>query len=141
MSLHTSNISCTKHVLRLLPLTFRREFLDLCMFFKCINNLYDFNIFKHATFTSVNLQYTRAVNDGLILKIPTTKTFIYQKLFFNRIVFLWNKLPYNIRCLSSLAMFKSRLLSYFINMLHTTYDCNNTCTWSMCCRCTNCRMQ
>ena len=68
--------------LRLLPLTFRRDFLDLCMFFKCIDNLYDFNISKHATFTSVNLQYTRAVNRRFNFKNSYYKDFYLSKIVF-----------------------------------------------------------
>lgn len=125
--------------LGILPLTFRREYLDLCMFFKCMKNVYDFNISDHITFTNVNKQATRSTIDGIKLKIPVTKTLMYQKLYFNRIVFLWNKLPLDIRCQTKFNLFKSRLHSYFAYLLENTFNSDNICTWSLNCRCLNCK--
>lgn len=126
--------------LGLLPLTYRREFLDLCVFFKLVNNVYDFNISNHVIFTTENIQITRSTTDGLKLRIPVTNSVMYEKLYFNRIVFLWNSLPYEIRCQTSLNIFKSRLYSHFSCLLINHFDSNNTCTWSLCCRCSSCRL-
>ena len=124
--------------LNMLPLTYRREYLDLCMFYKCVNNIYDINVADYVQFTRENLVFTRNSLDVTKLRIPKTNTTLYQKTYFNRIVFLWNKLPEQIRASSEFVIFKKCTYEYFKDLLHNYFDCDNKCTWSMNCRCQRC---
>ena len=126
--------------LNLLPLNYRREYLDICFFFKCFNGIYNTNINKFVTFVRNNGICTRSMSDATKLQVPITNTLRDQKSYFNRIVFLWNELPSELRNIRDFKMFKLSIYSYFLNLLHNDFRCNNVCTWSMNCRCAKCRI-
>ena len=127
--------------LNMLPLTYRREYLDMCMFYKILNNIIDINVANYVEFTSENIAFTRSTLDITKLRIPKMSTALFQKTYFNRIVFLWNKLPENIRNMTKLATFKKYSYHHFMNLLHNYFDCENKCTWAINCRCQKCLMK
>jgi hypothetical protein len=127
--------------LDILPLTYRREYLDMCMFFKCKNGIQDLNVNEYVQFTSENVAFTRNRLDKSKLRIPKTKTALYQKTYFNRIVQIWNALPETIRDNAEINIFKKQAYAYFTNMLHNHFDCENKCTWTVYCRCQKCQIK
>jgi hypothetical protein len=124
--------------LKLLPLTYRREYLDTCMFYKCMNGLQILNINDYVQFTNENAAFTRTRLDKSRLRVPKTNTVLYQRTYFNRIVHIWNTLPESIRSNNETNTFKKQAYDFYVNMLHNYFDCNNKCTWSVNCRCHRC---
>ena len=126
--------------LNMLPLTYRREYFDLCMFFKALRNYCDLDVNQQVTFTRNTEHVTRNSADQSKLQVPKTNTELYKKTYFKRIVFSWNKLPANIRNLSDLNVFKNETYRYFLNLLYTRFDSDDVCTWTSNCRCQKCKI-
>ena len=123
--------------LNMLPLAYRREYLDLCLFFKSYHTMPNTNAID-------DISSSHRITRNMInysLSVPRTHTLLFQKLYFNRIVFLWNSLPVTIQNVTNINSFKSLLKKHFISLVQHYFDCNNTCTWSIKCRCNRCRIQ
>jgi hypothetical protein len=118
-------------VLKILPLSFRREIADLTFLYKCIHHIIDVDFTDVLIFSSPTLTRSSGVN---ILKVRKTRTEAFKLSYFNRAVFLWNHLPLEIRCCTSLATFKSKLADFYSVKLRS-YDISNTCTTLSTCRC------
>lgn len=103
--------------LGLLPLQYRREILDLCFLFKCLNGHYDFDIFKFVNFK--DFKYTIR-NSELILTRNHARTNIFLYSYFNRIVNLWNNLPEATRTNKVYSSFKTLITKYY----HTMFSLN-----------------
>ena len=127
--------------LDLLPLSYRREIIDLCFFFRCKLELYelDLNHFVVFNYTLLDRPNTKSSDDPLLLVPQFCKTESHKASFFNRIVPMWNQLPLSIRTAASMASFKSQLTEFYKSKLSDGFDPYNTCTWVSCCRCSNCR--
>ena len=127
--------------LHILPLTLRRDYLDVCMFFKYSNNMvFNVSANKYVTFKKTSGINTRSENNPMKLCIPLTKTITYQKSFFNRIVFMWNAIPMEIRIIHDSKVFKQNLFNWFQYLLANNFNSDNVCTWQIVCRCTKCRL-
>ena len=118
-------------VLKILPLSFRREIADLTFLYKCIHNLIDVDFTDVLNFSSPSL--TRSPDENVI-KVERARTETFKLSYFNRAAFLWNRLPPEIRCCASLATFKSKLVCFY-NLKLGSYDASNTCTIVSTCRC------
>ena len=125
--------------LNLLPLAYRREVLDVTFFYKILNNLYHLNVKDFISFTYSNERLTRSSNDPVYLCTQMCKTESGKKLFFNRIVNIWNSIPYNIRNSDTISIFKSQINTFYKSLFHSTFDPNNMCTWTVSCACNKCR--
>jgi hypothetical protein len=118
----------------LLPLTMRREFLDLTCFYNIKNGLIDLNI--RSIFKC---------NDHELPKRIFCKTEQYFKFFPCRIFNMWNFIPEDIRN-TELTLngkniaFKKLLKLWFYDYYEQNFNCDNTCTWVLRCRCANCRI-
>jgi hypothetical protein len=71
------------------------------------------------------------------------KTSLFRNSYFNRIVFLWNNLPSDIKSSSSVAILKSKLYIFYTKKLNSTFDVHRPSTWkTVCSKCrslhTNC---
>ena len=128
--------------LNLLPLSFRREILDLTFFFRCKMELYDLNLNHFVVFNSTlkDRPITRSSADPLLLIPKRCKTESHRASFFNRIVPLWNQLPLTIRSTVNMSSFKSQLSEWYKNKLEESFDPYNTCSWVTCCQCSGCRL-
>ena len=128
--------------LNMLPLTLRRDQLDLSLFFKCISGAYDLDIHKYVRFYKAEraLPTTRSSSDPLLLKVPFCKTESFKSSFFNRIVPLWNKLPLSVRNSTSFSIFKADAVHFLNSFFESNFEATNTCTWSITCSCTYCRL-
>jgi hypothetical protein len=130
--------------LKILPLSLRREFLDLVFYYNSVNDLVDINLSIMPKYiTNVHIR-TRRNNDDLLLQINKVKYNAFSKFFTNRISRSWNALPYNIRNIEITPMgynssFKLKLKSYMHEYFDKAFDSNNTCTWVLKCTCITCR--
>ena len=70
--------------LKLLPLTFDREFKDLVFLYKCLNGFTDLNVSDFVSHGRTRL------SNSYNLKTPVCKTSTFQASYFHRIVKLWN---------------------------------------------------
>ena len=108
--------------LDLLPLLHRREIKDLTTFYKLKSGLYNCDIDSYVAFCSDTR--LRSTAQGK-LKTPRCRTELFKASFFNRIVYLWNNLPENVRTFSgSVGKFK-----YYCREFYKTipYDPDRPC--------------
>ena len=117
----------------LLPLSYRREILDLVFIFKCFLGYYEIDVNNYLTFPHPLL---RSHDQAKLTpgKCNTT-TFMYS--FFLRIAHIWNSLPTEIRQLrlipdSSIRRFKQDISGHYLSLLSTHFDAYKTCTWTTC---------
>ena len=122
--------------LSILPLCFRREIIDLLLFFKYLNSYVDCNFSSY--FELVELHSLRSSSNGTLLKLPRVKTTALQSSYFYRLVRLWNSLPRDIREASSVFSFKKYTNNLYFSRL-ANFNINERCTWSLACTCGFCR--
>ena len=98
--LNYPNLTYPERLLKtnLLPLSFRRDMLDLKFFYKSLHGIiiFDKNTFIH--FTCNNARHTRNTSDPNLLSVQLCRTTTFRNSYFNRIVYSWNSLPLHIRC-------------------------------------------
>ena len=83
--------------LRLLPLNYWVEYLDLVFFYKCLVNLADFTIEFDHYFSFVQGR-TRRANTAHCLKTNYARTFLFRDYFFDRITIICNNgIPEDIK--------------------------------------------
>jgi hypothetical protein len=119
---------------KLIPLTYRRDMADVCMFYKCISNMYNIDVSSYFNFSANNTVNTRSTDDPTLLRIPYCKTSVFKNLYFNRIVTSWNALPLAIRCSTTISRFKNQLKVYLFELTRTfNPDC--CCSLQTMCNC------
>ena len=90
--------------LKLLPLSYFHEYLDLLFLFRCLKGEIPINIFQFVNFSTST---TRRGSSGLDLRLLSARASTFRDSFFVRICPVWNSLPINIRssCLHLLLSF------------------------------------
>ena len=142
--MHFPDLDYREHLYQfnLLPLTLRREQLDLSLFFKCISGAYDLDINRYVKFCNSGSGQghptTRSATDPL-LKVPFCRTEAFKSSFFNRIVSLWNQLPPILGLLFLFLFLKLMRFFFFKSKFDSNFEANSTCTWFSSCNCTMCR--
>jgi hypothetical protein len=149
---YTSNYKTRLRNLSLLPLSFLREYYDLCFFYCCIHGIYDINISNIIPFTNLtnddldvipDRMPTRSSTDRLRLSTPRCNTETARHFFTKRIVKLWNGLPEQIRSIPAvdkhIRQFKHSILEHLVLTFLAKFDSENTCTWVSYCECSRCR--
>ena len=120
--------------LKLLPLTTWLEMQDVVFFIKCLKEPSDnFNILHYVTFSST---CTRASSNKRLIhnKCNTTK---YQHFYCNRIVRVWNALPF-IDTTGSMVSIKCKIKQIYCNYFLQSFDVDNICSWNISCPCPSC---
>jgi hypothetical protein len=125
--------------LNIMPLSYRREILDITFLYKCINGHFNVDISKFVSFSCNKNYQTRNTLDNLHLCTPHCNTESGKKLYYNRIVSIWNMLPYSIRNSTSVFNFKSSVNEHYNNLLNSRFLSDNVCTWTITCQCSTCR--
>ena len=82
--------------LKLLPLNYWLEYLDLVFFFKYLHGHVDLTRSFNYYFSFVTSQ-TRQACSRLNLKINNNRTSTFRDYYFNRITILWNNVPNDVR--------------------------------------------
>ena len=129
--------------LNLLPLSYRREMIDIQTFLKTWNNENKLGLNNILNFTQPNIGcVTRAMAGGLTLKYTRTRLISTAHFYPYRLTLIWNKLPYDIRLklrhLIDPQKIKRILKPHYFNRLNNHFDPDNTCTWVTHCDCYRC---
>lgn len=126
--------------LYLLPLVYDSELKDITFFHKCLHGKIDLNV--HGFVSFVTHARTRLSN-SFNLKSPVCKTSAFQASYFSRIVNLWNFICKSVleSSLSSIDVFENSLKQSLTCLLHTTFDVESLCTWSLVRSCACHRLQ
>jgi hypothetical protein len=131
-------------ICNLLPLSLRRDYLDLVLLYNYIHDLVDIDLNVSFAVNNRNIR-TRNVIDDLTLATRTCKNLFYEKLYVNRVAKVWNSLPYELRnteltISGNNTTFKKALKTWLTSLFHEKFDVFNTCTWLVYCGCNQCRV-
>ena len=131
---NSSNLSYKDHLikLKLLPLNYLLEYLDLVFFFKCLHGHVDLTRSFNYYFFFVTSQ-TRQACSGLNLKINNNRLSTYRDFYFNRKANLWNNKPNDVRQAESIDSFKRELKSFYFKRLFNVFDGDNFPTFEIIC--------
>jgi exonuclease III len=131
--------------LKLLPLSYRREFYDLIFFIKSINQLHSFNILDYTEFqddTATRITRNRSI--GMTLKTPKLKLTSSAQFYPSRITRIWNSLHIDLRLKlmspAPLPTLKKLLNDYYFDRLAEHFDPDNLCTYVSACPCATCKI-
>ena len=124
-------------------MSYRREFLDMVFIFNAIYGINDYNIDDVSTFIDNDLRSADQNLFALQQYLPRTEN--YFNFFNNRVIKIWNGLPTDIRMIELTDMgtntgFKKQLKDYYFLLLKDKFETDVICTWTTCCRCTQCRL-
>ena len=131
--LRNSNLCYKAHLikLKLLPLSYWLEYLDLVFYFKCLHGLIDFtHEFSYFSFLKGN---TQCASSGLHLKLNAFRTSSFWDFYFNRISLMWKSFPKNIKDSDTISSFKSKLKSFYFTRLLNAFDGENFHSFKLIC--------
>ena len=120
--------------LKLIPLSYWHEYMDLVFFFQAVNGLID--VSKDVLPQPIiPTRVTRSSSTTELLFRPQKcKTTTFQKSYFTRATRVWNCLPTNLRQPNMLlSTFKRLLRNYYLEALHSCYDAEDPKTWNTVC--------
>ena len=120
---NSSNLSYKDRLikLKLLPLNYWLEYLNLVFFFKCLHgHVYLTRSFNY--YFSFVMSQTRQVCSGLNLKINNNRTSTFRDFYFNRIANLWNNIYLMMLGRLSLSTLLSVNLNLFISRDFSTFS-------------------
>ena len=122
--------------LRLLPLCYWHEYLDIVYLFKSMSSDPNISILNTAR-TTRRTDPSR----GTILNVPRSNTTLHQNNFYCRAPKVWNSLPPTLRNRNlSIDQFKKNLFSYYANLTKLYFDINLPQTFkTVCVKCHTCR--
>ena len=85
-------------------------------------------------FVKITIGLTRNCTGTLKLHpVHRDRTSLFIDSYFNRIVIIWNNLPFQIRKSASFISFKSLLNEYCFNKLLSTFQSDRPSTWKTIC--------
>ena len=115
--------------LDLLPLVYRREVKDLVPFYKL--NCGHYNCSFDSYFQFCSDRWLRSFSSNK-LRLNLVKTELFKGTFLNRIPYLWNNLPYNLRTedLSLSACFKKRCRDFYKTKIRGFDPDRSHVTWA-----------
>jgi len=136
---HTTDYRDRLIYCQLLPLSYRRELLDLSFLFKCFLGQYGIDIHQYISFPLTSLRS----NSQAKLQPQKCLTTTFKNYFFQRIVHIWNALPLNIRTLKlspvvTINTFKKAILVHYLSLTNDRFNSNDVCTWVTHCQCPSC---
>ena len=118
--------------LRLLPLNYWLEYLDLVFFYKCLNSMVYFTFEFDHYFPFVQGR-TRRANAAHCVKTNYAHTSLFRDYFFNRIAIIWNGIPEDIKVATTLCSFKRQLKSFYFKRLYNVFDGYNVHSFKIIC--------
>ena len=137
------NINYNKRlsILKLLPLCYWHEFLDVLFLFKSHYDIINLSsdILPNPQYSS---QHTRSANPNVLqFQISSCKTVTYQKSYLLRTTRVWNILPRDLTNIDlTFKVFKKKLFNYYSSALDNCYDVDDPRTWkSVCIKCNQAR--
>ena len=124
--------------LKLLPLCYWHEYLDILFLFKCAHGLIKSDILPEQIDSLTTTFNLRSTNNSIITyNIPKVRTLCHQNSYFVRVTRVWNTLPDELRKPDiSFLTFKACLYNYYHSATLTVFDQDNMQTWkSVCVKC------
>ena len=122
--------------LKLLPLMYWYDFQDVLFLLKCMLHPPDnFDIFNYVSFCDTN---TRTAGLGK-LKYVYKRLSSTRHFYFNRVVRLWNSLPFLDLSLSFNSL-KNFIYDHLWNHFLCNFDDANLCSYHYVCPCSNCHI-
>jgi hypothetical protein len=127
----------------LLPLSYRRELLDIVFYYGFLHNIIEVNLPNVHMLPPGQGVRTRQAMDGLLLRANINTTRLYGMFFNNRITKLWNHIPYEIRNTDlnengKNTTFKKKLKDWMFSNMVGLYNVDNFCSWTLRCLCHQC---
>jgi len=102
--------------LHFLPVRWRIKFKIALLVFKCINNLAPDYLKNLIYLRDIKRRSSRLDDDFFLLKIPPKFNFSRSEAAFSMCgPKIWNELPFDVRCLSSIDAFKSALKTFYFS--------------------------
>jgi hypothetical protein len=92
--------------LNLIPISYWLEIKDIVFYYKCKAGLYDLDIDKYI---EIPCDGSTRSSTGEFLRPNLCRTTLFRNSYFNRIVYLWNSLPSDIKSSSSVYILKAKL--------------------------------
>jgi hypothetical protein len=129
--------------LRILPVSYLLELLDLLFLFKVIHGLVSLPSGICPAIYVAARRTRSTTNNGRKLVVKKCRTTTYQNSYFIRVTKLWNILPNDLTLENqTLSYFKKSLYSYYNKaLLKDIYDIDDNRTWkSVCIKCKNARL-
>ena len=103
--------------LHFLPVRFRIRYKIALMTFKCLNNIAPQYLSEMITLRDPNSHELRLDSDFYVLKLPPCPNYKRTKGTFSVMApTTWNVLPYELRCMTELNVFKKKLKTYYFEM-------------------------
>ena len=103
--------------LHFLPVRFRIRYKIALMTFKCLNNIAPQYLSEMITMRDPNSHELRLDNDYYVLKPPPRPHYKRTEGTFSVMApTIWNVLPYELRCLTEVTIFKKMLKTYYFKM-------------------------
>ena len=126
---YTSSYVVRLKKLNLIPVSYWHEIKDIIFLYKCKSGMYELDI---NLYISQPLHNSTRSSSG-DLRPNLCKTSLFRNSYFNRMVFLWNNLPSDIKSSSSVAILKSKLYLFYTNKLNSSFDVDRPRTWKTVC--------
>ena len=101
--------------LNLPSLEHRRFLFDVLLFYKALNGYINIDMSTYVQFYSDTARCSLREKDNLTLKKNYARTNTFKFSFFNRIVGMWNSLPFHVRSASSISSFKRGVINFLAN--------------------------
>ena len=95
-----------------LSLEHRRFLFDVLFYYKALNGYINIDMSTYVQFYSDTARYPLREKDSLTLKKNYSRTNTFKFSFFNRIVKMWNSLPFHVRSTSSISSFKRGVINF-----------------------------
>ena len=121
---------CQLIQLKLSPLCYFLEYLDLLFLFRCINGEIRLDISRFVQFSHSK---TRRGTSGMDLRLNSARTSTFGESFFIRICPMCNALPLEIRISERTPVFKTRLKKLLFARLQSIFDPEKKRTWHIIC--------
>ena len=103
--------------LHFLPVRYRIDYKIALLTFKCLNNLAPQYLSSLITVREPNRRASRLDDDYYVLSRPAKPNFKRTEgAFCHAAPRIWNNLPYRLRCLTDIDLFKKTLKSHFFNI-------------------------
>lgn len=124
--------------LRLLPICYWHEYLDMVYFFKITHELV--NIHPSLRPTTRTSRPTRSsTSNSPKYVVPKCRTVTFQRSYIIRATRVWNNLVDELKLdTDSLSSFKSIMFKYYISSLHTCYNVDDPRSYKTICPKCNC---
>ena len=121
-------------ILKLLPLCYWHEFLDVLFLFKSHNDIVNLSSDIQPN-PQYSRQHTRSANpNGLQFQISSCKTATYQKSYLLWTTRVWNILPRDLTNNGlTFKEFKKNSFNYHSSALDNCYDVDDPRTWKLVC--------